>query len=129
MEESRKRQEEVEMEEKAKQESSKPKKRKKSTAVGGGGGGERVSDVRNFWRRKESQSEVQEAVVNRKRKFRDPLDQPDGERVPDIRKRLCVQEGTTVGSIESGKTEKIKSKKTLTFLVPAMHQQREGYKE
>ena len=63
-----------------------------------------------FGGKKESQSEVQEAAVNRKRKFRDPLDQPDGERVPDIRKRLCVQEGTTVSSIESGKTEKNKSK-------------------
>ena len=54
MEKSRKRQEEVEKEEKAKKESSKHKKRKKPTVVGGGGG-ERVSEVRNFWKRRESQ--------------------------------------------------------------------------
>ena len=110
MEESRKRQDEVEMEEKAKQESSKTKKRKKSTAAGAGGEVERVSDVRNFWRRRESQCDVQEAGVMKKRKLRDPSDQPDGGQVPEIRKKLCVQERATANSNESGKAGKIKSK-------------------
>ena len=98
MEESRKRQDEVEMEDKISKESGKKKKRKKSTAVGGEGG--KVSDILSFWRRREStgQTAVQETLVTRKRKIQEP-----GEHLScENRKKLCVGDESEMG-------EKLKS--------------------
>ena len=48
--------------------------------------------------------------MNRKRKCPELHDQPDCGVVPDIRKKLCVEEGTTVISTESERKDKFKSK-------------------
>ena len=106
MEESRRRQDEVEMEDKISKESGKKKKKKKLTAVGGEGG--KVSDILSFWRRRESTSQTaeQETLVTRKRKIQEP-----GEHLSCVnRKKLCVDDESEMG-------KKVKSKVINTNLV------------
>ena len=104
MESSRKRQEEVEEEERNMKEASKKKRKRKVTAEKGGRG---VSDIMNFWKRKESQSGEQELTMTRKRKVQE---HQSGEGVPDRKRRLWEITGTAVDGVKSETFKKLKFK-------------------